>query len=115
MPSHEQHELNLLELKPLRNAKWEIAETGLAVILIPKFRNEFLVRYLLPFFAKKNFRVKLDAFGSFLWKHCDGLTNIQTIGERMKQEFGVAADPVYERLGRFLRKLEREGFVSIVK
>jgi hypothetical protein len=105
--------LNLLELRPVRLMAWEQADDGRAVVLVPKFRNPFLVRWLLPFFSRRDFRVKLDRIGSFVWERCDGDTAVGQITALMTQAFGAEAEPVYERIGAFLSRLEREGFISI--
>ena len=104
---------NLLELRPERKAEWETADDGLVVLLIPKFRNPFMVQWVLPMLTSKVFRVKLDAYGSFVWKQCDGSITVADVGERMKSEFGEAAEPVFERIGKFINKLEREEFMHI--
>jgi len=107
--------LNLLELQPQRNAEWEVGEDGLVVLLIPKFRNRYLAKWLLPRLAKANFRVKLDKLGSFVWQRCDGKSPVAAIAEGMEAEFGSSAEPVYDRIGKFLVKLEREHFLVIPK
>ena len=105
--------LNLLDLRPERSAEWETGEDGRVVLLIPKFRNPFMVRWVLPMLSSKVFRVKLDTFGSFVWKACDGSSTVEDLGEHMRREFGESAEPVFERIGTFLRKLEREEFIRI--
>jgi len=107
--------INLLELRPERNAQWETTEDGSVVLLIPKFRNPFMVRWVLPMLSHQVFRVKLDSFGSFVWKQLDGVTPVEALGARMKREFGDAAEPVFERIGKFLNKLEREEFIRIAR
>ncbi len=105
--------VNLLEIRPRRNVEWETTEQGHVALMVPKFRNEILARWILPLLSVKHFRVKLDAYGSFIWKQCDGNASIEQIGEKMRAEFGESAEPVYERIGKFLRKLEQEDFVVI--
>ncbi len=107
--------INLLELRPERNAEWETVEDGTVVLLIPKFRNPFMVRWVLPMLSSQVFRIKLDPFGSFVWKQLDGATPVEELAARMRGEFGDAAEPVFERLGKFLNKLEREEFVRIAR
>ncbi|HLE33401.1 MAG TPA: PqqD family protein [Bacteroidota bacterium] len=104
---------NLLALKPRRTVEWEEGENGRVVILFPKFRNKFLVAWLLPMLSKKNFRIKLDAYGSFLWRLFDGSTSVEEMGARMEREFGRDAEPVFDRIGKFLRKLEKEKFIAL--
>ncbi len=107
MKKQEAAETNLWELTPLRNAKWETTEEGKVVVLVPKFKNPFLVKWVLPHLAKPFFRIKLDEIGSLIWKQCDGATSISTIAESLKQTFGDAVDPVDARINKFLNHLER--------
>jgi len=100
-------EVNLWELTPLRNAKWETTEEGKVVVLVPKFKNPFLVKWVLPYLAKPFFRIKLDDIGSLIWKQCDGATSLSTIAELLKQTFGDAVEPVDARINKFLNHLER--------
>lgn len=83
------------------------------MVLVPKFRNPFLVRWLMPRLSKPYIRVKLDDYGSFVWHHCDGTTTVASMAEKMKLRFGAAAEPVEERIGKFLRKLEQGELVVI--
>jgi hypothetical protein len=103
--------LNLLELKPVRNVGWETDPDGRAVLLIPKFRSALMQKWVLPLLAKPNFRVKLDAHGSYIWQQCDGQTLIGEIAEKMLTAFGPEIEPVNERIAAFIRKLEREAFL----
>lgn len=105
-------EINLLELKPRRLLEWEEAD-GLVVVLKPKFENKFLVRWLLPLLKSKNFKVRLDAFGSFIFRMCDGERSCEAIATALTERFGDAVQPVYERLGLFMRQLERSGFICL--
>ena len=107
--------VNLLELKPVRNLNWETLDDQRVALLIPKFRNRLAVKWLLPVLSKPQIRLKLDAYGSFVWSRCDGRTSVEEIGEAMSEKFGEALDPLYERIGKFLRKLEHEKFLVLKK
>jgi hypothetical protein len=100
-------EVNLWELTPLRNAKWETTEEGKVVVLVPKFKNPFLVKWILPYLAKPFFRIKLDEIGSQIWQQCDGATSISTIAESLKAKFGDSVEPVDARINKYLNHLER--------
>ncbi|MFH0801650.1 MAG: PqqD family protein [bacterium] len=104
-------EINLLELRPLRLLSWEEAGDGLVVVLKPKFENPFLKKWLLPFFKSKNFRIRLDAFGSLVFRMCDGKTSCETIAAALKEKFGDRVEPVHERLSLFVRQLENNHFI----
>ena len=108
-----QQELNLLELKPQRNLQWEAREGDLVTLLIPKFKNKYLVKWFAPMLAKPNFKVKLDKFGSYVWSKCDGTMNVEQIGVAMAHQFGEPLESVYERIGKFLAKLARDKIVLL--
>jgi len=98
--------LNLLELKPIRNARSETNEEGLVTLFVPKFQNQWTVRWLIPLLAKPNIRLKLDKYGSYIWNACDGNTTVRDIGQKMSEKFGEEADSLYERIGLFIRRLD---------
>ncbi len=87
-------------------------EKGQALVTVPKFTNRILVRWLVPHLSKRDFTVRLDAFGTFVWLRCDGATPVATIASQMLAEFGAKAEPVYDRIGAFLQGLEREGLIQ---
>lgn len=105
-------EVNLLELKPRRNAEWEETDDGKIVVLVPKFRNPFLSRWLMPLLSKPFFRVRLDEQGSYIWSHCDGQTTVGEIVEGMKSRFGESPEEVEERMNKFIHTLERGELIA---
>lgn len=109
----EQQRVNLLELKPLRNLEWEKDANGIVTLNVPKFRHPLVVKCFVPLMAKPSIRVKLDAIGSLVWENCDGATPVSVITKKMQEAFGEEAEPVYDRIGRFLSQLERDKFLII--
>lgn len=106
--------VNLLELKPLRNSQWEAGEQEeLVVLLVPRFSDPFLGRWLMPRLRSPMIRIKLDAVGSFVWSSCDGSMTVLEIAERLKERFGDSVEPLYERIGMFVRRLQRDSLVTI--
>lgn len=103
--------INLLDVRPQRERQWEQGENGQVVILIPKFSNPFLVRWLLPSLKSRNFKLKLDGYGSAFWNACDGSKTVAEIIDVMKQSFPDQADTMSERVIRFTRHLLREEFI----
>jgi hypothetical protein len=98
--------LNLLDLKPIRNTRSETNEEGLVTLFVPKFQDQWTVRWLIPLLAKPNIRLKLDRYGSYIWNACDGNTTVRDIGRKMGEQFGEDADSLYERIGLFIRRLD---------
>ena len=104
-------EENLFALSYRRNLQYETGTNGNIVLLIPKFRNAFMVQWLVPLLKKKNFRVKLDERGSFIWNNCDGNTSLIEIAEKMRVQFNETEDTIYGRIAMFILKMEKDGFV----
>ncbi len=113
MKTHREEGTNLLELRPRRNAEWETAEGGRVVLLVPKFTNRWLRSWLVPLLARPDIRVKLDDLGTSFWRLCDGTTPISEIAERMAAEFGAEEVALWDRIARFVVKLEREGLLVL--
>ncbi|MGB7624711.1 MAG: PqqD family protein [Terriglobia bacterium] len=103
---------NLYELKPRRLVEWELAQDSRVTLLIPKFRKGLLARTLQPRLRRPLFRINLDEFGSFVWLSCNGKADVRSIGEEMMSKFGPSAEPVYDRIGQFLRQLESSKFID---
>jgi hypothetical protein len=105
--------INLLELTPVQRVPWETGESGTVVVLVPKFRNPMLVRWLVPRMKFPHFRVKLDAIGSFVWKMCDGTTTVAEMAGKMTTEYGDTAASAQERIRKFLLTLEKTDLVNL--
>lgn len=56
--------------------------------------------------------VHLDQTGSFVWPLIDGKTDILTLGEKVKAQFGQKAEPLYPRLVKYFEILESYNFIS---
>jgi hypothetical protein len=103
--------VNLLDMKPKRLYPFEVEE-GRVVVLVPKFSGRFGQWFLLKL-RKPNIRVKLDTLGSFVWNHCQGVITVREIADRLKGEFGESAEPVYERVGEFIKRLHRDRLIEM--
>ncbi len=104
--------VNLLDLIPEQKIKYEETAEGLVVLLKPKFRNKFMVKYVLPRLKKPHFKVNLDEFGSFVWKNCNGNNTVEQIGTLLKKKYSDNIDPVYDRLAVFIQSLARYKFIE---
>jgi hypothetical protein len=116
MADHQaENECDLLKLRPEQRAPWEQTPDGRVVLLRPKFTHPLLVRWILARLKQQNFRITLDAAGSYLWKAADGQTTVEVIGQRMSRELGLDPDSVFPRIAAFLQQLEREQFMIVHK
>jgi len=103
--------INLLDLIPVRNIKWEKKEDGLIVLLKPKFELALLRKYVLPRLKKPYFKIKLDHVGSFIWERCDGNLRVKEVAKNLKDKFGEDVEPLYDRLALFLQNLEKNHLI----
>ena len=107
--------LNLFACRPVRVARWEDAEDGLVVLLVPRFRARILARYLLPRLRSPEYRVRLDAMGSHVWRLCSGSATVLEIAESVWRTYGGTRDTIDERVAAFVVHLEREGLIQMEK
>jgi len=103
---------NLLDLIPVKIIKAKKNEDGKITILKPKFKNKFMLKYVVPKLNNPNFKVNLDEFGSFVWEQIDGNLTVDEIGNKLRENFKEDVEPVYERLSLFIQSIERYKFIE---
>jgi len=93
--------LNLLECRPVRQVQYELAPSGIIVLLRPRFTSGLLARWLQPRLKRPYVKITLDRIGSFVWTRCDGDKTVEEILEEMKASFGEerAMDPNGKKKG----------------
>ncbi len=102
---------NFLERKPAR-AEWFVWTEESGKITLEIENKGMMNRICQKLFKKPPVSyVHLDEMGSFLWPHLDGEKNIIELGELVKEEFGEDAEPLYERLAKYLQILESYRFI----
>ena len=94
----------LLGRVPVQAVPFEVLEDGRVVLLRPKFVDKRMawLQRLLP---RPEFRVRLDATGSFIWESLDGQRTVADVCARVRERFGPEAEPVEERTVAFLHQL----------
>ena len=55
--------------------------------------------------------IDLDAMGSFIFPLIDGQRTVGDIAELVRTEFGKDAEPLYERLAKYMQILRNNGFI----
>ena len=104
---------NYLEQKPMRpeNMVWKTNKKGLVVLEIEN--TGVMNRIAQKLFKRpKVSYVHLDEMGSFVWPLLDGETDLVALGEKVKEQFGEKAEPLYERLAKYFQILDSYGFVK---
>lgn len=100
-----------LALVPVQAVAAEPGEGDRLVLIRPKIlspRWAWLVRLM----KRPNFRVKLDARGTALWRACDGTRTVAQVMEAMGQAHPGEPDAGF-RAALFLRELARGGFLRL--
>ena len=106
---------NFLDYIPRYNTRntWSVNEAGIVVVRV--HNTGFFNRVAQFFFKRPEYSdIKLDEFGSFVWKQMDGTRNVYEIGIKVKENFGEAAEPLYERLSQFIQILHRNAYIVYV-
>lgn len=100
------------DLTPIRLVEHEIGENELVTVLIPKFTNQFTVKYLQPKLKFPFIKLKLDELGSAVWFAIDGRKKVGVIASELVNIFGDKIKPVEERLPKFLTQLYEQRLIS---
>ncbi len=96
---------NLLDMIPVRTLEWDDNADGTITLKRPKFKNKFLTSIIQRLGKVTVLKIQLDSFGSLVWKQCDGVQTVEEIGRILKETYGSEVEPVYNRLGAFIRIL----------
>jgi hypothetical protein len=102
---------NAFDLVPVRTCEHETAEDGKVTVLVPKFKNPRVAKFMLG--RKKNhIYIHLDEFGSFVWLNIDGIRNIRDISQNMQSSFGDDFAQAGERVNKFMSRLYQERYIN---
>jgi hypothetical protein len=108
-------DVNLLDMVPVRNCKWSRQKTDKNRIRILKSRFDSGLgkRIGNKFKVKDTVNVNLDDYGTAVWRLCDGILTVREIGEILKTQFAEDVEPLYPRLGGFIRTLKANNFIEL--
>lgn len=105
---------NLLDMIPHQSTKYrsETDDKGMVTIFVEnKGPFNFVAQKL---FHKPRFtQIHLEEFGSFIWKHVDGIHTIKEIADSLHEQFGEKADPLYPRITMYVKSLLDYEFIEL--
>ncbi len=103
---------NYLERVPVRkNFEWSADDKGIVTISIEN--KGIFNRIAQKLFKKpKVSYIHLEELGSFVWNQIDGHKDIVQLGKEVEEHFGEKAQPVYERLAKYVQMLDNCGFIE---
>ncbi len=104
---------NFLDKIPYRNEniKWSEDSDGIVTLEI---ENKGVFNTI----AQKLFKkprisyVHLEEIGSFIWKRIDGTKTVAALADELKAEFGDKAEPLYERISKYIQILNSYSFIN---
>lgn len=107
---------NFMDFIPVCNPNytWEADKGGKVTVHVV---NKGFYNWL----AQKLFRrprishIALDEYGSFVWQQMDGVRNVYEISKLVAKEFGKDAEPIVERLVKYIQILYQNKFIGYVK
>lgn len=104
---------NYLERVPLRTPgiAWTTEADGLVTLEIENrgWANRLAQKL---FHRPKISHVHLDEMGSFIWPLLSEDRDIIALGKQVEARFGEAANPLYERLVKYMQILESYHFIQ---
>lgn len=105
---------NYLDEVPVRakNRPWIEDENGRIVIDV---ENKGLANKIAQTFFKKPrvSHISLDAYGTVVWKHMDGVRTVGQIVDVMKQHFPGEEERMLDRVVTFLATLQTHKFIDM--
>lgn len=104
---------NYIDNIPKINKKWETLEDGIVEVTVEN--KGFYNTLAQKLFKKPRYSfIKLDEYGSCVWKQIDGKKTIYEIGKILEKEHKKAGVQLYERLAKYFKILETNKYVVFV-
>lgn len=90
---------------------WTLSESGEVII---DMENKGITNRIAQKFFKrpKVSHITLEGMGSFIFTCIDGKRSVFEIGKLVKEKYGQEAEPLYERLSVYMKRLEELKFIE---
>ncbi len=103
---------NTLELHPIKCYSELIDDEGIVSVLIPKIKNETLRNFASRYVKNIFMKVKLDKYGSEVWKKIDGEKNVDLIIQEIKNQLSDELVDAESRIINFIFILYQQDFIT---
>lgn len=105
--------INLLDAVPVQcehiTTEWK---GECAVLTFPRFKYEWMRRFLLPKDMSPNIHVRLEEHGSVVWRSIDGQRTVQEIISMLAGYF--QDEKTYpSRVATYVMQLQKDGFIQL--
>lgn len=112
MARKEKKQENFMDYVPKHNSLFEFQENKKHHVEIRIHNKGVINKIFQKLFRKPKYSyIELDDFGTFVWNNIDGQQTVFDIGNRIKEKFGKDAEPVYDRLCKFMNILHNNKFI----
>ncbi len=90
---------------------WTCTTSGEVIV---EMENKGITNRIAQKFFKKPAvsHIHMQDMGSFIFRCIDGKRSVFEIGALLKDEYGDAAEPLYERLSLYMKQLQNTGFIK---
>ena len=107
--------INLLDTIPVPAEQIVAKEVGgYMVLAYPRFKKQWMSRWLLPRHMSPYIHVTLEEHGTAVWKLIDGKRSVREIVELLASHF--AGDEGYaSRVTTYLMQLQKDGFIRLLE
>ncbi|MCI1305669.1 MAG: PqqD family protein [Lachnospiraceae bacterium] len=103
---------NYLDYVPRPNRLFQTSVNEAGHVEILTEHRGFYNKIAQKVFKKPRFsHIELDDLGTFIWNRMDGKKSIFEIGADVKNQFGEKAEPLYERLSKFMKILHDQHYI----
>jgi len=107
---------NFMDFIPVCNPKYTWSEDKTGIVTVHMKNTGFYNWLAQKLFKKPRVsHIELDIYGSFVWQQMDGKRNVFEISKRVSERFGKDAEPVVERLVKYIQILYQNKFIGYVK
>lgn len=102
---------NYLDYIPVYNPlnSWEEKDGNVTIHMVHRGFYNIIAQKL--FHTPRVSHIDLDTYGTFVWKQIDGKRTVGEVAEKLKAEYGEAAEPLYDRLVKYMQILRNNQFI----
>ena len=102
---------NYLDYVPVISPKnsWDVKDGTVTIHMVHRGFYAWIAQKV--FQRPRVSHIDLDAMGSFIFQRIDGKCTVGEIAELVKAEFGKDAEPLYDRLVKYMQILRNNGFI----
>ncbi len=111
--SKTKNNVNFLDLVPKRKCTWDKTEDGKMFLLVPRFNNRWLKKFVLNMGKSEFVRLYLDNNGARVWDLIDGKRTVGAISGILEEQLGEQLAQPEQRVSFFMGMLKKNDFITL--